>query len=87
MKTFNAEQILNIGNPADLFKPNSIKLTYKTLVRSWHPDVNNADEAEEVFKHINKLYHIGLERIEAGIFETSCINVKTFIDLNGKVFR
>ena len=50
--------------------PNNLRSTYKELLRSWHPDVNDHPEAAEVTGHITALFEVAKSGLEAGTYVT-----------------
>jgi molecular chaperone DnaJ len=48
-------EVLGVGRNASA---DEIKRAYRTLARTYHPDVNNDDGAEESFKEINEAYEV-----------------------------
>lgn len=57
MINYSADKILMISNPGDLFtSPESASSEYKSLMKIWHPDINNDPKSTEVVKKLNELY-------------------------------
>src|SRR5688572_33372461 len=48
-------EVLGVGRNASA---DEIKRAYRTLARTYHPDVNREDHAEERFKEINEAYEV-----------------------------
>ncbi len=48
-------EVLGIPREAD---ENAIKSAYRKLARTFHPDVNKSDDAEERFKEVNEAYEV-----------------------------
>ncbi len=48
-------EVLGIPRDAD---ENAIKSAYRKLARTFHPDVNKSDDAEERFKEVNEAYEV-----------------------------
>ena len=48
-------EVLGVPRDAD---ENAIKSAYRKLARTFHPDVNKSDNAEESFKEVNEAYEI-----------------------------
>ena len=49
----NYYEILGISSDASATE---IKLSYRTLAKTWHPDKNNTREAKHRFRYINEAY-------------------------------
>ncbi len=48
-------EVLGVGRDADI---EAIKKAYRTLAKSYHPDVNKTPEAEEKFKELSEAYEV-----------------------------
>ncbi len=46
-------EVLGVPRDAD---ENAIKSAYRKLARTYHPDVNKSEDAEERFKEVNEAY-------------------------------
>ncbi len=46
-----------LGVPRDA-SPDAIKTAFRNLARQYHPDVNKAPDAEEMFKEANEAYAV-----------------------------
>lgn len=77
------EEILKITHPGDLF-PNDekkCKHLYKELSKKFHPDINKAKNAEDVFQHLSSLYNQAIKDIANNIWtKTNFIRLNTDSD-------
>ncbi len=48
-------QVLNIEKDADV---SEIKRAYREMALKYHPDINQTEDAEEIFKKINEAYSV-----------------------------
>jgi curved DNA-binding protein len=55
VKYLDYYQILGVSRDAD---KSDIKKAYRKLARKYHPDVNQAADAEEKFKEVNEAYEV-----------------------------
>ena len=51
----DALAVLNLPWPATL---EEVKISFKKLVKQYHPDVNSSKEAETRFRHVNEAYQL-----------------------------
>ncbi len=79
----DANNILKIFRPADLFDLSDLKKSYRAVIKVWHPDKRpGATDAEEVFLHIQKLYQAAQDGIDS--IDDKAVSLKS---LDGKRFN
>lgn len=86
MKVLDAQDILSMKSPGDLFSPDvaTMKTEYKRLAKIWHPDVHDdPDLASRVMSKINELYGEGMRLLQEGRWTKS--NFVQFRSLDGKL--
>lgn len=86
--TATADKILAAKKCGDLFSKAdkaTVVLEYRKLAKEFHPDVCPLPNAEDVFKHLSKLYEEALDLLAQGQWEIS--NVVSIRDNCGKTYQ
>lgn len=83
-----ADKILAAKKCGDLFSKAdkaTVVLEYRKLAKEFHPDVCHSPNAEDIFKHLSKLYEEALSLLAQGRWEIS--NVVSIHDNCGKTYQ
>ena len=67
-------QVLGISRDAD---QKEIKQAYRKLALRFHPDKNNAEDAEERFKEIGETYEVLSDENKKAAYEASLVSERS----------
>lgn len=85
---------MNINEALNLFKLKQgytepeLKKRYRELLKKWHPDINNTEEAQQMTLKLNEAYALLCENTVQDVFVNSCDFVHTsFFDIKRQNIR